>query len=734
MPWQTSTARFLRSVGNKARTASWKATTTETKFQDEIWPYSDQYRWIASEGHRFPPPSFGAPTLIWHFGLWKRQIAEAEQERLDEKSYQSLNLFAANRANSVENFDKKNIEFFDEVSEFLKSLQQRGGVAGEPAGFKYRTPELRAFGRGEVEPYRFRVCDPQSLTFTLWWPDDAPATRARAGTGTPQPADLRVRVHAQTHLDHATISFFIDVGKPWRAPEVLSSVEAVGQRRKALFERVELIRSVCDQQIRTGQVDQERLPERGIASDETSRLKEAAEYFYLGIWRDFIRTFASRPEGETSVFGPNSLGEVFADYRGVVLSVDGTPTPHDRIRRDLAQQVRAPYGLGATGRQEQDATLGFGRFKTFDSECGEPNTVLKAYWPFIRRMAPNADERDHVACGILDWRALFVSAQGSAAQGGDSGETSEPTPHLPQGWFSDDEQADTDRDRSRPVRYLLLSKGEPHRQQIGRFVERINALGTMRLFALKDLETIRNASVHIRILGHELDGILAEWSQHKLDIAMKWDAELLALGSAIRLRNMMFWRQQPGEDPKTLSINEKRAEDLNRLIGLTDARLISLGAALDRIGQGGSGRLLYIINRSRHFIAEFERMAATLEVGNIDTWVHYLQFVERGLKPTFDMIDKTATRLIGLRERLQSITQMIQTSALIVESVATQSNTAALRNIASRWTRTNLLLIAVTIALAQAWRIIHLEDLLPYVASGVQWTWRTILPFVFQHH
>lgn len=687
--------------------------------RDEIWPYSEQHKWIASEGHRFPPPSFGAPTLVWHFGIWKRQIAEAEQRRLDADTYHSLSSFEEHRAADVENFDKNNIAFFDEVSNFLKALQLRGRLDGEePAVLKYRTPEIRNYD-GAKEPYRFKVCDPQSLSFTIWWSDgDAPAVRRNA----PSPGDLRVRVQAQTHLDHATVSFYIDIGKPRHGPAVYSSSEAVGERRKALLERVELIRAVCDRQVELGAVDLERLPEFGVSDAEAQQLKEAAEYFYVRVWREFISAFAPQTGvAGTSVLGPDSIGEMFADYRGAVLSVEGLSTAWSREREGVGARLRAENRLAAA-TTTSDATTGFGRFRVFDNdEGGEPNTVLKAYWPFIRRMAPDADERDHVACGILDWRALFVSAQGSAV--GDDAEVE--APHLPQGWFP---EADTPADRDRPVRYLLLTKGEPHRQQIGRFVERINALGTMRLFAFKDLEAIRNASVHIRILGHELDGILADWSKRRLSISERWDKELHALETAWslrRLRNLPFFKRYLGEDPKLLRINDKRANELNNLIGVTDARLISLGAALDTIGQGGSGRLLYIINRSKHFVGEFDRMAKTLEVGNVDGWINYLQFVERGLKPTFDLIDSTATRLVGLRERLQSITQMIQTSALIVESVATQSNTAALRNVASRWGILTTLLLVVSVLLINTVKVagdLTTWGLVTKMAQEI-WTW-----------
>ena len=75
--------------------------------------------------------------------------------------------------------------------------------------------------------------------------------------------------------------------------------------------------------------------------------------------------------------------------------------------------------------------------------------------------------------------------------------------------------------------------------------------------------------------------------------------------------------------------------------------------------------LHFRINRSRYYVAEFESLLATLKIGNIETWVAYDQFVTRGLKPAFDFIDGVGHRLLGLRARLQSVLEGIETSALV---------------------------------------------------------------------
>jgi hypothetical protein len=703
-----------------------------------MWPYSPQYIAVTSEGHRLPPPSFGAPTLSWHFGIWPGQKFDSNEDSVGEKVSRRQTQYDERRKNDIDAFDERTFAFFTEVSEVLRTLQERGRIVDAPMQeltLKSPLPQnsYQSSDGSSERTHSFKVCEPQSLSFTLWWQDGAGEKQLNTRPNKPAPGDLRVRVQAQTHLDHATISFFIDVGKPWNCDAIYSSKIAEGIRRSTIFKRVEQIRSICDRQIYEGHVDFDRLHERGVADEEAKLLLDSAEYFYVEIWEEFLKSFGLESIETGSTFRDQSVGEVFANFRSLILSVDGISTPVSKERDNRARELRRVQQIVTTPPSEpgSENAIGIGRFATFDNEYGEPNTVLKAYWPFTRRMTPNAAERDFVACGILDWRVLYVTALGSAAVGGAGEETVSDTPHVPQGWLAQP-ISDADHDRERPIRYLFLTKGEPHRQQIGRFVERVNAVETMRHFALKNWSTVRNASTYIRILGQELDGILSDWSSSRREIDREWEKQLLALGQSGRQtrrnRRRILWRRVlqskrlPIESPSVQDVNDERLEVLSALISETESKLISLGAALDGIGQGGSGRLLYVINRSRHFIDEFERMADTLEIGNIDTWINYAQFVDRGLKPTFDLIKGTGERLLSLRGRLQTITEMIQTGALIVEAEATRSNTATLRKIASNWWWMTIGVWALVTATGLTAVHALLPDLLqPWIADLKEW-------------
>jgi hypothetical protein len=308
---------------------------------------------------------------------------------------------------------------------------------------------------------------------------------------------------------------------------------------------------------------------------------------------------------------------------------------------------------------------------------------VKAFWPFIRRITPYADQREFIACGVMNWRALYVTALGSPRafdwqEEGQGSESNIPAQYLPEQLIDASGKYDSlsGQRNEGPLRYLVLSKGEPHRRQIGRIVERINTMGTMRLIALRDWTIIRDASTHIQLRGLELDTIMKKWSERSTMIRRRYSD---------RWWHPFFRTRR----------RDKRDERLQRLATEVERDLIYLSAALDETGLRAIHGLHFRINRSRYYVEEFQSLLASLNIGNIDTWVAYDQFVTRGLKPAFDFIDGVGTRLLGLRTRLQSVLEGIETSALVIQTSATRSNTAQLRRLANRFRLQNILIVGI---------------------------------------
>jgi hypothetical protein len=556
----------------------------------------------------------------------------------------------------------------------------------------------------------------------LWWIDENESRNSIENTRLikPEYSALRVRVQVQTHIDHATLSFFIDAAKPYNSgqiyqtPKIAGSKRAdFGRRRDKIADHLDVVRRIAREQVASGSIERDRIPELNMTADDAKRLREAADYFYDGIWRDFMTSFGivrdqtSSEQNDEGVTVAGRMGRIFADIRGVMMSSDWISSEEQKVatRKQIQEARKAASMPEDYVTREREANVGVGAFDFFDD--AELNTALKSMWPFLRRSNAWADYKDVVGCGIIEGRALYATTLGSSEKFYSGEEFAKrenaDDAEVPMGCLPDQEP-EWQGVKERPIRYLVLTKGEPHREQIGRFVERINAIATMRLFAFKSLPTIKNAGYLIRLIGRELDLRLAAWAQERRKIEAKYQE---------RMKNLYYgwsWlRSLLGNAPSDLpkdeevdysilvrkkfkkkgklitkqeeKIEEERIYALNRLISKTDAKLIELGARLDKIGHGGSGRILYVINRSNYHSKEFERLVGTLKIVNVHGWINYEQFVERSMKPTFNMIRNTGERLAALRTRLQVVTDTIQTSALIIETAATRSNTQLLRKL-----------------------------------------------------
>jgi hypothetical protein len=686
-------------------------------------PYSDQYETIIRQGHTRPTPEFGAPTLVWHVGIWPRRYVKSSQEPCDPHDTFNLSYAKARRE-----YDHRRRLWISQLDKLVKMLQEVGCGAVMREFRPYVPHELKilqtanagrttADASGEPtdasdEPTE--VLQNETIGFTMWW-----------GEGQERQDDqnaIRIRTQVELNADYATFSFYMDLGQYWNQPRQIDRSTNLGKRRSDAFKAVADVIRISEAQLKpdsngVAPVDWPTVPERVVdgrnAQELDQALMDARNFLYVDLWEDFCDHFKCPLD---VIAGDR--GEVFANFRGLVLATEGM-RGGSIVKASWATQ--AIHGLiGSLGTQT---------FPTFDPNGAEPNAVLKAFWPFLRRVTPGADYRDFTACGVMDWRALYITALGSSSQYDlnaerepaisdkdekdiiahvrrDNGASQEDTQIRPR----------VGRDgKNHPVRYLFLTKCDPHPRQIGRIVERINTMGTLRLFALKDWAAIKDADPFIRMLGQELDDTIRNWS--------------------VKRRTIDNWKSIPeikqakerAQDPKkaadefeelaTLDIpggfwpllgtfgrsilalltgkphsEFLRKERRNRLLDVKyeasyevtksiETSLINISARLDHIGAKCVGGLHFRLYRANYYVTEFHILLDTLRVGNIPTWVAYDQFVKRGLSPAFDYISSVGTRLRALRDRLQSVTDTIETSALVVQSEATRRNTAVLRQI-----------------------------------------------------
>ncbi len=587
-------------------------------------PYSGQYNATNREGHEHPAPQFGSPTVVWHLGIsphWpdKRPEYDAALKAIHDELAQT--------------YEETRSAFFAQVNRILEALQLAAGIPRDKIQMFDPLTIPKPWDKRTALGDPFYIASPGNIQFVLWWSDSG----ARPNRDVTQDA-LRIEVHAGAHRDYVTLSFYLDASnnRDGSAPGV-----AVAEVRQRILSEVDRVRGICEPRMAGNPpavriIDHEVLPEEGVSQADSNALTGASRYLYEELWDGFCKAMG------VDRLTDFSKCRVFANFRGLVMSTDGLP-----------EAIEKRAISGSSGAQPFPRFVGNGGIEhtgvSSSKEPNEANAVVKAYWPLVRRVTREADRKEFIACGVMSWRALYITAL-----------------NCPPSFDWAEEARGSKTQEEEPIRYLLITKGEPHRRQIGRIVERINAMGTMRLIALRDYNIIREASTHIQLRGQELDRMMRKWSAGRAKIRQDFATEKMGKSEEERRRI------QDREEATTQALADRVENDL-----------VELSAALDEVGVRAVHGLHFRINRSRYYVCEFESLLESLKVGNIDTWVSYDQFVTRGLKPAFEFIDGVGTRLLGLRSRLQSVLEGIETSALVNQTSATRQNTAELRSIAN---------------------------------------------------
>jgi hypothetical protein len=675
--------------------------------------YSDDYDIMKPIGQSLPAPRLGGPSLVWQLALWPNEENDPQNVRPEETTERRtefgkgddkfevrqeivtrLNEIDPNKSTSVFGSVAKDVFHKASVKQYYTSINAVDGQLrllvnkltelGRPDRRLVDLDRIDPETRGATEDKKFDgtekfdVLKRESFPFTIWWSDDGPLNGRMPG-----PDALRIRTQVEVHADFLTIAFYLDVDQVWqsRTPAPAADASAAARegdsvqraestkdggeekagevhrlpRRAEIKRHFDRVRAICD-----GRIDSDFVNRQFVDADldDTSKreLLEASKYLYDEVWNEFCKDFElGDPARLEGIVGKERLLRVFANFRGLVLPSQGSRDcqPKEEVTWDVRSPGKQPF-LRFAANNGSDTTT-----------PNEANAVVKAYWPFMQRFTTYAYDKDFIACGVMDWRAIYITPLGAQSDAATQDEARGRSKNDPPERLLEEEPGFSE-EVSQPLRYLLLTKGPPNPRQMGKIVHRINTLGTMRHYALKDWYALNNAGEHVRMRGQELDRIIRDWTDGRTYIDYQFNLRQKAKGQTSK-----------GED-----IHDVRDEWIAQYTRDIEARLLSIGAALDKIGDGTTGGIHYRISRSRYYVREFMVLLPTLKVGNIETWLSYEQFVKRGLSPAFDYIDNLGDRLDGLRHRLQAVIEGIQTSALVAQASATRENTMELKKIA----------------------------------------------------
>src|SRR5262245_45820782 len=312
-----------------------------------LWRPTAHYGRLLTEGRNRPAPSIGSPTLIWHLAIWRKRI-------VGDGGYKETST-----KRNVKKYLDHNREFFQEISTFLRRLQDRGlassGIPRDIALQRIPIPGARNDGRDPFE--RFEVFLPQSMNFDLWWMDGAnaknPNTRLQEGSSTKEEVEgaTRVFVQFQSFQDHVTCTFYMDIAQKFDGNQILDADELAncGARKRRIGEILHIIRKASLGQIKSGAINApERIAPNNmvIPADlqvDPTELRAAVDYVYREIWEEFQGAFGF----ELANSGAEGLksGVVFANLRGALLSHRGLDTPADEARRAHIVKLKELNGI-----------------------------------------------------------------------------------------------------------------------------------------------------------------------------------------------------------------------------------------------------------------------------------------------------------------------------------------------------------------------------------------------------
>lgn len=637
-----------------------------TRDPKEDLTYSKQFFDITEQGHTRPTPRIGAPAAHWHIAVWPNTVDDPnhaitrDQITGKQRSHEDI---IKTRENDIQKLQ-------NQVNELADMLRKRGAVVNYgPVRFK-RQPSILIDG-GMTNSV-------DSIGLTLWWSGTKEPQTEVGKDWRPTPDHIRVRTHIEIHDDYHTFSFYMDIGKPYNCDPVYSSMQCAaegrGEPRRYIFQHIERVQRICERRIHNGLIERDVIPEEDVSKEEGAQLLAAADYLYDGLWNEFCAAFGI----ENASFS-GKYGKIFANFRGLVVPTAGCDP-----------KTLFDYGEAVHQRLLESENPGLRPLERFDSSEEEPNAVVKAYWPFVRRFNYGADYRDWIACTIFKKRAIFLTSLGSPSQFeyAEEGKLERDVPaseSLPPPFRRDDpanESVDYDdeapttvyRDRPAPFRELYLTKYQPHPAQLGRMMERFNSLGTYRLYALKNAAIVKDAGNHVRMYGQEVSEIARRWAYDRgvlLDSEpVQPEPDQFSGIDEYELARKAFRRQKALHDEK-----------LSRLSTKIEQQLTRISIQLNSLGDRAVGGLQFRITRSRRHARLFQRFVSTADIEQIPTWLSYDEFAKFGLIDAFESIEMIGDRLNSLRHRLYGNMEFIQTGAIASQTEATRDNTYSLEQI-----------------------------------------------------
>lgn len=395
------------------------------------------------------------------------------------------------------------------------------------------------------------------------------------------------------HTEYTTLSAIIDL-----SPQSVGSTagdNSIGRARTAL--------SILD----------ESIAESPFRSDPRYIAQHNA--LYSKIWMEFDKAFLSSNRPATS-----KVGKVFCDFRGLILG-------SRRLQSDGGRFFQAPgWRPNIEGDDDRELTYA-SRASHADSKGGDwPGEILNHFWQWIT-VADGAraeDQHQYTVSHFLGGNVIYCSSLGAQDRS----------------------------EQTKPLIYFMYSRTR-NGWQLGRLVDLLHHLGTVRLAAIQDVPPLRTASLKLRRVEANmiqlLEGVRAARTALREKMVDKDERK--------RVSNEKFY----GEE---LELLKTQAVDISQKISEYQQSFESANAAF-------TGGIAYRLDRSMYYHQQFQDGLKNLRIGRLEGFRPYDEFVRRGLGDAFDfvtMLRSQVARIFGIRDTLIRSQQLTEDEIIARET------------------------------------------------------------------
>lgn len=345
--------------------------------------------------------------------------------------------------------------------------------------------------------------------------------------------------------------------------------------------------------------------------------KDVVEYLQFEIWHAFDSSVLNVVQDGTEILGER-LGRVFVDLRGLVTGssvgarglFDGWP----RMPQRLVHRLRPPFSYPTP------------RLRAREMEHGAPppawaREVLMRLWPLLESHT-YLKNFEFTVSGMLEGRALVTTALGPQPREGHPGFT--------------DQSAKGD-ERWRPVCYYVHAHTDDE-WQLGRLVDRLNLMGTLRLASTMEIEGLRKAGALIELLAEDIEiasTVVDETIQTISNLQDEnTDLERSAANLTLRVTRAVT---NPNLTP-------------NRVMRRVERRLAVINGRV-------SGDISYRLERAHYYINRFSTESRALRISRVEGFQTYDEFVTRRMSPTFTYIEMLQARMSDIRTDMARLSE-----------------------------------------------------------------------------